>query len=45
MIGIVGALVLVPLALVSLAYGLVKFAVSLLAAVGDALLTRMLPSQ
>jgi len=42
MIGIVGAIVLLPLALVGLVYGFVRFAASLVAAVADAAVSRLL---
>jgi len=42
MIGILGAIVLLPLALVGLVYGFLHFAASLVAAVGDAAVSRLL---
>ena len=42
MIGILGAILLLPLALVGLAYGVVRFAASLVTAVADAAVSRML---
>ena len=42
MIGILGAILLLPLALVALVYGLVRFAASLIAAVADAAVSHML---
>ena len=44
MIGILGAILLLPLALVGLVYGLVRFVASLVAAVGDAAVSRLLAS-
>jgi hypothetical protein len=41
MIGILGAILLLPLALVALVYGLVRFAASLLAALADAAVARL----
>jgi hypothetical protein len=40
MIGILGAILLLPLALVALVYGLLRFAASLVAAAGDAAVSR-----
>jgi hypothetical protein len=42
MIGIAGAVLLLPLALVALLYGFVRFAASLIAAAGDAAVSRVL---